>query len=148
MAKKAAEKYQKSEEELSKFIEDPELHGIIEQFHKLVTERNQTLETAVKLIKYALSAGDEKSLELQGLGAQKKTKTWYDVEFLVNNLTAEQAMLFLTEVIVYNIDVPKLEQLVRQGEVDQNIVSKAYHQEFSTAIMPGMPKPYSLPPLS
>ena len=147
-AENAVERFHLANNELKAFMEDPDIREIMGELERLVEARNQTLDTAVRAIKSQLQKLDQDKLVIQGLGAQKKYKRWYDTEFLANALPAAQSDLILTERTVYELDQAKLEQLARQGEIDNEIVRNAFHEEEQApAALPGTPKPYYLPAL-
>jgi hypothetical protein len=102
----------------------------------------------MRAIKSQLQRSDQDRLVIDGLGAQKKYKRYYDAEFLAKALPAEQTDEFMTERIVYDVDKERLEQLLRQGEIDNETVELAYREEEQNpANLPGSPKPYILPAL-
>ena len=117
------------------------------QFHEAKDALHEFLtDAAMRAIKSELRASDQNKLVIQGLGAQKKFKRYYDAEFLANALPADQADLVLHEKVIYEVDREQLEQLSRQGEIDNEIVTAAYHEEEGNpANLPGTPKPYAVP---
>lgn len=142
----AVQRYKASEEELQGFLTDEDLYEVLRLFERLVEERNRTLDAAMRAVKAELRHLDQDKLVMAGLGAQKKYKRWYDGDFLANALPAAQADLVLTERVVYTVDQARLEQMARQGEVDNGIVAAAFREEEqSPAALPGSPKPYSIP---
>lgn len=147
-AERSAQKFKEAHEALQEFLNDPEIRPILQEFETLVTTRNQALDTAMRAIKGELRNLDQDKLVFEGLGAQKKYKRWYDTEFLARALPAEQADLVLSERVVYDLDQARLEQLARQGEIDNEIVRAAFHEEEQApAALPGTPKPYEIPSL-
>jgi len=145
-AEVAVRRYRASEEELQEFLEDGDIYDILRTFARLVEVRNQTLDAAMRAVKTELRLLDQDKLIMDGLGAQKKYKRWYDADFLANSLPAAQAELILTERVVYDVDHTRLEQMARQGEVDNEIVRMAFREEEQApAAMPGSPKPYVIP---
>ena len=143
---RAVEAYNKAREALDEFMSDPDIRDILVEMEDLVNTYNRCLDDAVRAVKGEVKSSDKTKLFVGGLGAQKKFKRYYDAEFLANSLPAEQADEILTEKVVYDLDKPRLEQLLRQGEIDSEIVNKAYHEDEQNPVsMPGTPKPYVLP---
>ena len=148
VAERAANAYQAAKEDLEGFLADEEVRDVLLELEQLVTEHNTRLDAAMRAIKSELRRLDQEKLVIEGLGAQKKYKRYYDAEFLASSLPADQSDEILTERIVDDLDKPRLEQLLRQGEIDNSIVEKAYHEdELNPAHLPGTPKPFYLPPL-
>lgn len=146
-SKKIVQKFWNAKEELDAFLNDPDVQEFLHEFSRLATGYNQTLDEALRAVKTELSASSKDRLVVEGLGAQKKTRRYYDVSFLIDNLPIAQWKEFITERIVHDLDTPKLEQLLRQGDVDDDIVRKSYHEEQLGASLPGTPKPIILPPI-
>ena len=148
VAQKATKKFWQIEEELKTFMKDAAIYPILQEFHALVISRNEALDEAVRNVKSELQRSDNDKLVVEGIGAQKRTKVYYDVEFLAEHLPMKQAQLVLTEKLVHELNQPLLEQLLRQGEIDNGIVRDAYHEEAQNpASLPGTPKPWTIPPL-
>lgn len=148
VAQRAVAQFNEAKDALQDFLADPEIRDLLLEMEQLVTEHNQRLDAAMRAIKSELRRLDQDKLIIEGLGAQKKYKRYYDAEFLAKALPAEQTDEFMTERIVYEIDKERLEQLMRQGEIDNETVEKAYHEEEQNpANLPGTPKPYVMPAL-
>jgi transposase len=131
---------------VKEFMSDPDIRALLQELETLVERRNVTLDEAMRSVKNELRGMDQDKLIIDGLGAQKKFKRWYDAEFLSNTLPSAQADLVLTEKVVYELNQELLEQLTRQGEVDGRIVQNAYREEEQApAALPGSPKAYILP---
>jgi hypothetical protein len=146
VAERAVARFDEAKEELFTFMADPEIKDILLEYEQLVGEYNRQLDAASRAVKTQLRTLDQDKLVVGVVGAQKKYKRYYDVDFLANTLPAEQADLVLTETVTYKLDADLLHQLVRQGEVDNELVAKAYHEdEQAPANMPGTPKPYVIP---
>jgi len=146
LAERAVEQFHDAEAQLREFLTDPDIHDLMQEFERRVDLRNQALDAAMRAIKGELRSSDKEKLVIQGLGAQKRYKRWYDTDFLANALPAEQADLILTEKITYEVNQTRLEQLARQGEINNEIVRESYRQEeMAPASMPGTPKEYILP---
>ena len=144
----SAARYRKAEAELAAFIGDENIREIMEELYQLVEERNATLDEAIRNIKSELQRSDQAQLVFEGLGAQKRHKRWYDTDFLAEHLPHNQAQLVLTSHLEWELNQTLLEQLLRQGEIDTEVVAQAFHDEpESPAVLPGTPKPFILPPL-
>jgi len=146
VAERAVKEFESSREKLNTFVGDPDIREIMKEYEQLVDDYNQTLDTAVRAVKSHLRTLEQKKLVVGIIGAQKRYKRWYDANFLANSLPSAQADLILTEVVEYKLNTELLEQLSRQGEIDNEIVRQAYHEEEdSPAAMPGTPKAYVIP---
>lgn len=133
---------------LTQFLKDQDVRNMLAELYQLVDDHNRALDQAVRGVKSQLRTSDQQRLVIGVIGAQKKLRRWYDVEHLARALPAEQADAILTEKVVYELNEEVLSQMVRQGEVDNEIVAQAYHEEEQDpSSMPGTPKPYNLPPL-
>jgi hypothetical protein len=140
------QRFREADNAVKEFMSDPDIRALLEELDVLVTRRNATLDEAMRAVKNELRGMDQDKLIIDGLGAQKKFKRWYDTEFLSNALPSAQADLVLTEKVVYELNQELLEQLTRQGEVDGRIVQNAYREEEQApAALPGCPKAYVLP---
>lgn len=145
-SKPIVDRYNATNMDLKEFIADN--REVLSAFYDLVQRRNSSLDEAIRAVKSELQRSEHTKLFVEGIGAVKKYKTYYDAKMLAESLPVNQFQLFATERLEYDINVEALEQLVRQGEVDQTIVREAYHKdEQSPANMPGNPKPYDLPPI-
>jgi len=145
-AERAVAFYNDARAALSEFLADKDIRDILLELEDLVAEHNARLDDAMRTIKSELRHMDQDKLVINGLGAQKKYKRYYDADFLVNTLPAIQSEEIITEKITYILDKERLEQLMRQGEIDNEIVQKAYHEEeLNPTNLPGSPKPYVLP---
>ena len=146
VAERAVEGYHQASEALHDFLADAEVRDILLEMEHLIADYNRKLDTAMRAIKSELKQSDRAKLIIDGLGAQKRFKRYYDGEFLANALPADQSDEVLTERVVYDVDKDRLEQLLRQGEIDNDIVEKAYHEEEQNpSNLPGTPKPYLMP---
>ena len=145
-AERAVAFYHEAKNALNEFLADKEIRDVLLEMEDLVNDYNAKLDAAMRAIKSDLRHMDQDKLIINGLGAQKKYKRYYDAEFLANALPSEQSDEILTERVVYDLDKERLEQLMRQGEIDNEIVEKAYHEdEQNPANISGSPKPYILP---
>jgi hypothetical protein len=147
-AQKQAKVYKHAEDELRAFMKDPDVRPMLEEFYGLLEARNLALDVAVREVKAELQRSDRKQLVYEGIGAQSKMSRYYDTDFLAEHLPVGQANLVLTSKLVYELNQPLLEQMVRQGEVDPQIVGQAYHEDpQNPSALPGTPKPFTLPAL-
>jgi hypothetical protein len=147
-AQRNARRYKEANDELVAFMRSSDNRPVLEEFYELIRLRNESLDTAVRDVKSELQRSEHRQLIYEGIGAQKKTERYYDTEFLAENLPVGQAELVLTRKITYELNQPMLEQMVRQGDVDNEIVREAYHEDqLNPSSMPGTPKPFSLPAL-
>lgn len=145
-ADRAVDDFLAAKEELEAFMKDDDIREILMELDRLVSDYNSKLDTASRQVKSQLRTMDQQKLIIKGIGAQKKMKRWYDVQHLAEALPADQSELILTERVTYDLDVQLLEQLRRQGEIDNNIVAESYHEEEQNpSAMPGTPKPYAMP---
>ena len=148
-AERAVARYQEAKETLDAFLSDPDIREILLEMEEHVKRHNETLDRATRAVKTQLRTSEHDKLIIGDIGAQKKFKRWYDAEFLASALPADQFESVLrSEKVVYELDVERLEQLARQGEIDNDLVQKSYHEkEQNPANLPGTPKPYNPPPL-
>lgn len=145
-AERAVARYDLTQATLEEFVHEPDVREILLELQRLVEDRNAALDAAGRAVKQQLLAGDTDKLVVGIFGAQKKTSRWYDGEYLAKTLDPEQSDQVLEEVVTYKVDVTKLDQLFRQGEIDPEVMRLARHEEAPTAaMMPGAPKPYVLP---
>jgi hypothetical protein len=148
VAQRAVSQFHEAKEALQDFLADVEIRDLLLELDQLVTDHNMKLDSAMRAIKSELRVSEHDKLIIDGLGAQKKYKRYYDAEFLASALPADQSDEILTERVVYDLDKDRLEQLMRQGEIDNETVDKAYHEEEQNpANLPGTPKPFTLPAL-
>lgn len=145
---RAVAAFEEAKERLEGFMSDREIRDLLMEMHDLVNDYNRSLDEATRTVKNHLNSMTQRKLVVGPIGAQKKTKRWWDTEHLANSLPAEQSDLILTEKIEYQLDVNTLEQLLRQGEIDNEIVQQAYHEEDQQpSAMPGTPKSFTIPAL-
>jgi len=138
-AQRAAEEFELAQSELREFIRENE--DFVDEVRRLVENYNAAVKRATVAIKTELQHSDRERIQFGQFGAMKKSKDFWDGRELAAIVSARQADLFLKEEIVYKVDVDKLDQLIRQGEVDRDGVYKAFHQQPPTiAMMPGCPK--------
>jgi len=147
-AARAVDRFQEAKAELLAFLGDQEIRELLQELEQLVTTHNESLDRAVRAVKLELRGSDHDKLIIHEIGAQKKYKRWYDTDFLAKSLPASQYDLCMTEKITHELDITRLEQLSRQGEIDNELVTMAYREEEQNpASLPGTPKPYTLPSL-
>lgn len=145
-AQRVVAQFNKSKDALHEFLGDASIRDVLLELEQLVTDYNQKLDTAVRAVKSEARHSDQNKIFIDGIGAQKKFRRYYDSEFLANTLPAEQFEDFATERIVYELDLDRLEQLVRQGEVDGEIVAEARRiEEQNPSSLPGTPKAFNIP---
>jgi len=145
---RATTAFREADKALKDFMADPAVRDVLQEYTQLVNQYNQCLEDAVRSVKSELRRGDQEKIIIGGIGAQRKFRTWYDAEMLVTLLPASQTEEIITEKITYELDEQRLEQLCRQGEIDNEVVRRAYHrEELNPANLPGTPKPFYIPPL-
>lgn len=146
VAERAVQRFEESRAELLSFLRDKEIREIMKEYEQLVDGYNRTLDAATRAIKSHLRTLEQNKYSVGCIGAQKKYKRWYDAEFLANSLPAGQAELVLTEHVSYTVDSELLDQMTRQGEVDNELVRAAFHEEEQNpAVLPGTPKAYIIP---
>lgn len=146
IAERAVERFEAARQELLNFLRDPEIREVMKEYEQLVDGYNQSLDDATRAVKSHLRTIDGNKYSVGVIGAQKKYKRWYDAEFLANSLPAEQAELVLTETVTYTVDTEVLDQMARQGEVDNALIQAAFHEEEQNpALLPGTPKAYNIP---
>jgi len=147
-AKKSVRRFKEAEKEVRDFMNDPDVIDILRYFHRLIETRNERLGEAVRAVKAELARSEQEKLFIDGIGAQKRTSVYYDLDHLRAYLPEEQLRLVITERIVYDLHEEDLVRLVRQGEIDEEIVKQAYKETpGGVASLPGTPKPWELPPL-
>ncbi|MCK4306546.1 MAG: hypothetical protein KAY24_20050 [Candidatus Eisenbacteria sp.] len=138
-AEQAAEQFDGAQMELREFVQDND--EFVTEVRRLVENYNAAVKRAVTALKGELKNSDRKRLQFGQFGAMKKKKDFWDGTDLAALVPAGQSDLFLTEIVTYKVDVNKLEQLIRQGEVDRDEVFKAFHEVPPTiAMVPGCPK--------
>ena len=148
-AERAVKRYREMEAELSSFMNDPEVKEMLRAYHDLIAARNEKLDEAIRAVKSELQRSDRDKLFIDGIGAQKRTRVFYDVNHLRAYLPEEQLKLVVTERVEYDLHVEDLLRLVRQGEIDEEVVRQAHKEEpQSPASLPGTPKPWSVPTLA
>lgn len=148
-AERAVQQYERTQEALNTFLRVSEVRDFMLELQQLVDERNTALDAAHRAVKQQLLSSDQDKLVVGNIGAQKKISRWYDGDYLARELTHSQADIILEEVVTYKVKVDVLTQLLRQGEVDSEVVRLAYHEEPPVAsLMSGAGKPYTLPVVS
>lgn len=142
-AEKAAERFEEAYTELNSFME--ENHEFVDELRRLIDDHNAAIKEAVTALKSDLQNSDRDKLVIGRFGAVKKRKEFWDGMELAALVPARVSQHFLTEKLSYEVNVTKLEQLIRQGEVDRDEVYKAFHQDAPTlSLMPGTPKELKL----
>jgi exonuclease VII small subunit len=138
-AEKAAERFEEAYSELQSFME--ENHDVVDELRRLIDEHNACIKEATAALKNDLKNSERDKLVIGRFGAVKKRKEFWDGMELAALIPARVSQHFLTEKLSYEVNVTKLEQIIRQGEVDRDEVYKAFHQDEPTlSLMPGTPK--------
>ena len=138
-AEKATNKFEASQTELRAFMKDNE--EFVDELRRLVDNHNSSLKEAAVAVKGQLKNSPDDRLVIGQFGAMKKRKERWDGTALAAMFPAKLTDLFLQEIVSYEVNVSKLEQLVRQGELDRDEAYKALLIEPPTlAMMPGCPK--------
>jgi t-SNARE complex subunit (syntaxin) len=142
-AEKAVERFEEAHSELSSFM--GEHHEFVDELRRLIDDYNASIKEAGAALKNELQNSDKDKLIIGRFGARKKRKEFWDGMELAEIIPAKVSQHFLTEKLSYEVNVSKLEQLIRQGEVDRDEVYKAFHRDQPTlALMPGTPKELNL----
>ena len=138
-AEKAAGRFDESQLELRTFMEDND--EFVDEMRRLVENHNANLKEAMVAIKGQLKNSPDDRLVVGQFGAMKKRKERWDGTALAAMFPAKLTDLFLQEIVTYEVNVSKLEQLIRQGEVDRDEAYKALLIDQPTlSMMPGCPK--------
>lgn len=138
-AEKAVKRFEQAQGELREFMTDNE--DFIIELRRLVDEHNATLREAQMALKGELKRSDENRLVIGQLGVQKRRKEYWDGDALAALFPGVVTEMFLEEHITYEVNVSKLEQMIRQGEIDRDKAFKAFEQKTPTlSMMPGCPK--------
>jgi hypothetical protein len=138
-AERAVEGFEEANTELQEFMDDND--DFIDELRRLVDNRNASIKSAGAAVKASLRTSDRDKLQVGRFGAQKKKKEYWDGQDLLALLPKKTSKHFLKEVKSYEVNVTKLEQMIRQGEVDRDEAFKAWHQDTPTiALLPGCPK--------
>lgn len=139
MAQLAVRDFEKAQEELKGFQEENE--EFTDELRRLVDNFNAACVQASKTVKAELSASDQHKLVHGQFGAQKVNRDRYDGHILASLIPEEIHKLFLSKRVDYLVDQTKLEELLRQGEVDRDLVDRSFKQDPPTIkMMPGCPK--------
>lgn len=138
-AQVAVNRFEEAQEELRSFMKDND--EFIDELRRLVDEHNATLKEAQVALKGELKRSDDDRLVVGQLGVQKKRKEFWDGNALASLFPAALSELFLEEHVSYEVNVTKLEQMIRHGEIDRDRAFKAFERKTPTlAMMPGCPK--------
>ena len=138
-AQRTVDIFEKAQNELHQFIEEND--ELIDELRRLVDEHNATLKEAQVSIKNELKRSDDDRLVIGCIGAMKKRKEFWDGTALAKLFPAILSELFLEEQVNYEVNVTKLEQLIRQGEIDRDRAYKAFQINDPTmSLMSGCPK--------
>lgn len=138
-AERAVRKFGAAKTELREFMDEND--DFVQELRRLIEGYNAGIREAVHALKSQLKESDQARLVIGEFGVMKKRREWWDGHVLAVNVPKDKQELFLEEKIVYEVDVSKLEQLMRQGEIDAEIARQAFHEEEpSLSLMPGSPK--------
>jgi hypothetical protein len=138
-AELAVQRFEDADIELKAFMEENE--EFIDELRRLIEERNSCIKEAMTAVKTDLKDSDRDRLVIGRFGALKKRSEFWDGKELAVLLPARVSRHFLKEIISYEVNVSKLEQMIRQGDVDRDEAYKAFHQNPPTlSAMPGCPK--------
>ena len=138
-AEKAVERFEAAQGELNQFIDENE--ALITELRRLIDEHNAALKEAQLALKTALRFSDDDKMTMGCLGVVKKKKEVWDGMLLASSFPAKLTDYFLIEHIEYEVNVPKLEQLIRQGEIDRDKAYEAFQvKEPIISMTPGCPK--------
>ena len=138
-AERAVQRFEDADAELKAFMDENE--EFIDELRRLIEERNACVKEALSAVKSDLKASDREKLVIGRFGALKKRSEYWDGKELAGLLPAKVTSYFLKEIVSYEVNVTKLEQMIRQGDVDRDEAYKAFHQNAPTlSAMPGCPK--------
>lgn len=142
-AERASDRFEEAYTELTTFME--ENYEFVDELRRLIDNHNAAIKEASAAVKNDLKNSDRDKLVIGRFGAIKKRKEFWDGMELAALVPGKVSQHFLTEKLSYEVNVTKLEQLIRQGEVDRDEVYKAFHQNDPTlSLMPGTPKELKL----
>lgn len=138
-AEKAVQRFEDASSELSTFLE--ENFEFVDELRRLVDDHNASIKEASSAVKNDLKNSDRNKLVIGRFGALKKRKEFWDGMELAALVPGKVSQHFLKEKLSYEVNVTKLDQMIRQGEVDRDEVYKAFHRaEPTLSMMPGAPK--------
>lgn len=146
-AERAVNRYNEADARIQEFMSNPEIVEMLHEYHSLINERNSCLDEAIRAVKSELQRSPDDKILINGIGAQKRVSTDYDVEILRAEIPKDKRDIFMSRKITYEVNKDILMQLVQMQEVSKDVVDKARSTKESIASMPGTPKVYSLPPL-
>jgi len=142
-AEKAVDRFEESHTALLEFMEENE--EFTNEFRRLVFAHNAALSEATSSMKNELKNSDRNKLIIGRFGVAKRRKEFWDGTELATLIPARVSEYFLTEKISYEVNVTKLEQIIRQGDVDRDEVYRAFHRDEPTlSLLPGAPKEIKL----
>lgn len=145
-AQLAVELYEEAKTNLEEFLAEPDYKDVLREFETLIQARDERLDAAVREVKSELLLSDANALTVGEFSAQKRTKRYYDANYLADNIPVNVFRMFAKERLEYDIDTDTLEQMVRQGDLDFDLVKAAFKEEKPTAVAgPKNPKPFVIP---
>jgi len=138
-AKGAVKRFEKARDALHEFMDDND--DFMDELRSLVDDYNVSLKEATTSIKAELKNSDKKKLIIGPLGALKKRTQVWDGTELARLFPARISQHFLTEKVTYLVDEERLDQMIRQGELDRDKAFKAYSEKPPTlSLIAGCPK--------
>lgn len=138
-AQQAVQRFEEADSSLREFMTDnPEF---MDELRSRVEDFNASIVEAANLVKAELRSSDKKRLVVGSFGAIMKRRERWDGNILAATLPAKVSQHFLKEIITYEVNVDKLEQMIRQAEVDPAEANKGLIQSKpSPTLLPGCPK--------
>jgi hypothetical protein len=135
----ASNKFEQARTDLHDFLDENQ--GFYEKFEELVEEYNVTRQEAEASLKKRLLQSDKKTDCCPGFKVSKISKDVWDGSHLIKLFGKRIANAFVTTTTVYKVDKKKLEQLIRQEEIDGDKARKAYQENPPVLkLAPGCPK--------
>jgi hypothetical protein len=142
-AERAVERFEEAADELNSFMSENE--DFMDELRRLAEDYSAAAKEASTAVKNELKNSERNRLVIGRFGAIKKRKEYWDGYELAGLLPGRVSQHFLTERVSYEVNVTKLEQMIRQGEVDRDDAYKAFHRDDPTlSMMPGAPKELKL----
>lgn len=138
-AQRAVGKFDEAQAELQEFIS--ENHELTDELRRLIENYNAALKESAITVKSELQNSERSKLVVGQFGATKRNRSHWDGHKICALFPRGVSDMVLTERIEYTIDVKKLEQLQRQGEIDAELARQAFvDKPPSLSLMPGCPK--------
>jgi hypothetical protein len=138
-AQQAVQRFEEADSSLREFMTDNP--AFMDELRKRVEDFNASITEASNSVKAELRSSDRKRLVIGSFGAVMKRSERWDGNILAATLPAKVSQHFLKEIITYEVNVDKLEQMIRHAEVDPTEANKGLiHGKPSPAMIPGCPK--------